>query len=91
MTIIKTERLVKIKAIDWGYWDDANGYEVKEGSFKPYIGWLFGKVIEETDDYIAVAHETFEDGRVRKITSVPKSAVEEIIEFERIKNVKAED
>ena len=81
--IITKERLVKIKAIDWGFWDSSDGYELTEGSFKPYIGWLYGQVIIETDEYIVLAAEAFEDKRVRKVTSVPKSAVIEIIEFER--------
>jgi len=80
--IIKEERLVKIKAVDWGYWDDTGGYEVYEGRFKPYTGWLYGQVIEETDEYIAVVQEVFGD-RVRKVTSVPKSAIREITEFRR--------
>ena len=83
MTIIKEERLVKVKAIDWGFWDDPSGYRMEEDSFKPYIGWLYGQVVIETEDYISVAGEVFEDGRVRKVTSIPKSAVIEIVEFKR--------
>jgi len=83
MALIKNERLVKVKAVDWGYWDDPGGYEIKEGAFKTYIGWLHGQVIEETDEYIAIGHETFEGNKVRKTTSIPKSAILEIIEFKR--------
>ena len=83
MTIIKEERLVKVKAVDWGFWDDPSGYSVQEDSFKPYIGWLYGQVIIETEDYISIIGEAFEDGRVRKVTSIPKSAIIEIVEFTR--------
>jgi len=79
----KGERLVKIKAIDWGYWDDSSGYEIKEDSFEPYTGWIYGQVIIDTDNYIAIASEVFGDGRARKITSLPKTAIIEIIEFKR--------
>ena len=83
MTILKEERLVKVKAIDWGFWDDPSGYRVDEDAFEPYIGWLYGQVVVETEDYISIAGEVFEDGRVRKVTSVPKSAIIEIVEFKR--------
>jgi len=83
MTIIKNERLVKIKAIDWGFWDDSAGYRIEDGSFKPYTGWIYGQVIIETDKYISIAGEVFEDKRARKVTSIPKSVIIEIVEFKR--------
>jgi hypothetical protein len=83
MIVIK-ERVVKIKAVDWGYYDDSGGYKVEEEVLKPYIGWIYGQVIIENDDYISIAAEVFEDSRVRKVSAIPKSAILEIIEFDRI-------
>jgi len=85
--MIKNEKLVKVKAVDWGYRDDSDGYEIKEGGFTPYIGWLHGQIVEETDDYLAIAHETFENNRVRKVTSIPKSAILERVDFEQIPEI----
>jgi len=86
MALITHERLVKIKAIDWGFWDSSDGYVLNdEDDFKPYIGWLYGQVVIETDEFISITQEIFSDKRARKITSIPKSAILEIIEFERKK------
>jgi len=82
--IVTSERLVKVKAVDWGFYDDSGGYQVDEEVLRPFIGWLYGQVVIETDDFISITAEVFEDGRVRKVTSVPKSAIREIIEFSRV-------
>jgi len=81
---ITEERVVKITAVDWSYTDDAEGYSLHvEDQFLPIRGEAYGRVIEESDDHIAIAMEIFEGEDVRKVESFPKSAIIEIVEFTR--------
>jgi len=81
---VTEERVVKITAVDWSYTDDAEGYSLHvDDQFLPIQGDIYGKVIEESDDHIALAMEVFEGEDVRKVESIPKSAIIEIVEFER--------
>ncbi len=77
------ERIVKIKAVDWTHFPKET--DMRDSDYTPMIGWVHGQVVKETREYISVAHETFDDGTARDVTTVPKKVIVEITEFARAK------
>lgn len=72
---------MSIKAIDWCYYSDI--YYTVDNDFPLIDGEIVGMVVKETDEYIAIAHQLFEDGKkTRHVTSIPKVTIKEIIELE---------
>jgi hypothetical protein len=74
---ILKEKLCLIYAEDWCV-DD--GPTDRNHAFKTYSAWVVGFIIRETETSLTLASEIFDD-RVRKVQTIPKSAIRRRIDF----------
>lgn len=69
--------IVSIYAMDWGtYYDQVS----KDIDFKLVKGWVHGQIIKETEDFLAVAQQVFDEGDVRVVVTIPKACILERID-----------
>ncbi len=70
-------KTTSIRAADWGIYSEQLP---ADHDFQIVTGWIHGHVVKETDEFIALAFQVFDDGGVRHVVTVPKVCILERIE-----------
>jgi hypothetical protein len=69
--------IVSVRAVDWGIYGEQMP---ADSDFQIVTGWIHGQIIKETDEFIAIAFQVFDDGGVRHVATIPKVCILERIE-----------
>lgn len=73
-----TRKLIAVYASDWGYY----GEQVADYfPFAPVYGWVYGQLLRETEEILVIAHQVFDAGDARHVSTITKSSIIERREF----------
>ena len=70
--------VVSVYAVDWGMYAEQLHHSHE---FEYVIGWVHGAIVKETDDFIAIAHQNFDSGDVRHVSTIPKVCILRRIDY----------
>lgn len=65
-------KVVSLYAMDWGTYHDQTSINTE---FKLVKGWIHGQIIQENDEYLALAQQVFDEGDVRIVVTIPKVCI----------------
>lgn len=65
-------QVVSIRAVDWGIYGEQMP---ADSDFQIVTGWIHGQIIKETDEFLAIAFQVFDDGGVRHVATIPKVCI----------------
>lgn len=83
LMVVPPGKLVAIYASDWGFYSEQISLTY---DFELVKGWIYGRVVKETDDMIVVAHQVFDSEEGRHVSTIPKSNIFELYELRRVEN-----
>lgn len=75
-TVART--MIAVYASDWGYYGEQVPLYFP---FSAVYGWIYGILVSETDDVLVIAHQVFDSGEARHISTITKSSIIERREF----------
>lgn len=71
--------VVTVKAVDWSHYADQLSIDT---DFGPLVGAITGFLIQESSDFVVLAHQLFEHGeQARATTCIPCPNIIEIIRY----------
>jgi len=77
-------KIAVVWALDWALVSEQVNPPLPK--FYPVRGTVVGFIVDETDEHIALAHQSFEDGGYRNIVTLPKVCITRIERYETIPN-----
>lgn len=69
--------IVSVRAVDWGIYGEQMP---ADHNFAIVTGWIHGQIVKETDEFVAIAFQVFDDGGVRHVATIPKVCILERVE-----------